>query len=37
MGVNVYDVLRHQTLLGTQAAIEKVAARLAKPAKGAEA
>jgi large subunit ribosomal protein L4 len=34
-GLNVYDVLRHQALLMTQPALESVAERLAKPAKGA--
>ncbi len=34
-GLNVYDVLRHKALLATQAALESVAIRLAKPTKGA--
>ena len=34
-GLNVYDVLRHQALLATRAAIESVGSRLATPAKGA--
>jgi large subunit ribosomal protein L4 len=32
-GLNVYDVLRHQTLLATRAALERVGERLARPAK----
>jgi large subunit ribosomal protein L4 len=34
-GLNVYDILRHQRLLATQAALEQVAGRLARPVKGA--
>ena len=36
-GLNVYDILRHQRLLATQAALEQVAGRLARPVKGASA
>ena len=35
-GINVYDVLRHEALLATAPALESIAGRLAKPAKGAE-
>lgn len=34
-GLNVYDILRHQGLLATRAAIESMANRLAAPTKGA--
>ena len=33
-GLNVYDLLRHKQLLATRAAIEAIAARLAKTVKG---
>jgi len=34
-GLNVYDILRHQRLLATQAALEQVSGRLSRPEKGA--